>query len=145
MACSPAKRQAVEICPNLHPRKIWVNLRTQRPSTLIFVRTLSQFTTNDRILRSRFDQGRTAVVRTAPGGEYPSQQMEICTAFFTLKMACCHEMSQRVEVLSNLQVSFFDLKVRHRGSQSSIFVRTFRSFTRSVNLLQGAVLPVIHL
>ncbi len=30
---------------------------------------------------------------------------------------------------SNLQVSFFDLKVRHRGSQPSIFVRTFRSFT----------------
>src|SRR5439155_24043651 len=46
MACSPAKRQAMEICPNLHPRKIWVNIRTQRPSTLIFVRILSQFTTN---------------------------------------------------------------------------------------------------
>src|SRR4051812_13833879 len=45
MACSPAKRQAMEICPNLHPRKIWVNIRTQRPSTLIFVRILSQFTT----------------------------------------------------------------------------------------------------
>ncbi len=30
---------------------------------------------------------------------------------------------------SNLQVSFFDLKVRHRGSQPSIFVRSFRSFT----------------
>src|SRR6266513_1281761 len=44
MACSPAKRQAMEICPNLHPRKIWVNIRTQRSSTLIFVRILSQFT-----------------------------------------------------------------------------------------------------
>ena len=27
-----------------HPWKFWVNLRTQRPSTLIFVRTFSQFT-----------------------------------------------------------------------------------------------------
>src|SRR6266849_11045727 len=42
---------------------------------------------------------------------------------FTLKM------SQNVEIVSNLQLNFFDLKVRHRGSQSSIFVRTFRSFT----------------
>src|SRR6266496_2408894 len=48
MTYSPAKRQAMEICPNLHPRKIWVNLRTQRPSTLIFVRTLTQFTTTRR-------------------------------------------------------------------------------------------------
>jgi len=32
---------------------------------------------------------------------------------------------------SNLQGSFFDLKVRHRGSQPSIFVRSFRSFTNS--------------
>jgi hypothetical protein len=29
----------------------------------------------------------------------------------------------------NLQVSLFDLKVRHRGSQPSIFVRSFRLFT----------------
>jgi hypothetical protein len=42
---------------------------------------------------------------------------------FTLKM------SQNVEIVSNLQLNFFGLKVRHRGSQSSIFVRTFRSFT----------------
>ena len=31
---------------------------------------------------------------------------------------------------SNLQVSFFDLKVRHRGSRSSICVRTFGSITK---------------
>ena len=30
---------------------------------------------------------------------------------------------------SNLRGSFFDLNVRHRGSQFSNFVRTFRSFT----------------
>ena len=36
---------------------------------------------------------------------------------------------------SNLQVSFFDLKVRHRGSQPSIFVRTFRSFTTTLVII----------
>ena len=42
-------------------------------------------------------------------------------------------MSQNVEIVSNLQLNFFDLKVRHRGAQSSIFVRTFRSFTKIPN------------
>jgi len=32
---------------------------------------------------------------------------------------------------SNLQVKKRDLKVRHRGSQPSIFVRSFRSFTNN--------------
>ncbi len=38
--------------------------------------------------------------------------------------------SQSVEMVSNFQRKFFYLKVRHRGSQSSIFVRTLGSFTR---------------
>src|SRR5690242_12656995 len=42
-------------------------------------------------------------------------------------------MSQRVEIVANLQVKKGDLKVRHRGSQSSIFVRTLRSFTNGAN------------
>jgi len=48
------------------------------------------------------------------------------------KICFSYEMSQRVEIVSNLQVKKGDLKVRHRRSQSSIFVRTFRSFTISL-------------
>jgi len=40
----------MEICPNLHPRKFWVNIRTQGLSTLIFVRIFTQFTIS--VLRS---------------------------------------------------------------------------------------------
>src|SRR5947208_16769577 len=55
-------------------------------------------------------------------------------------MICTLKMSQTGEMASNLQVSFFDLKVRHRGSQPSIFVRTFSSFTtRTNNDISGGV------
>jgi hypothetical protein len=47
-AYSPAKRQAMEICPKIHPRKIGANLWTEGQSTLIFVRTFNQFTRRRR-------------------------------------------------------------------------------------------------
>src|SRR6266702_6551919 len=47
-------------------------------------------------------------------------------------MICTLKISQNVEMVSNLQLNFFDLKVRHRGSRSSILVRTLRSFTRTL-------------
>lgn len=39
---------------------------------------------------------------------------------------------------SNIQGSFFDLNVRHRGTQLSIFVRSFRSFTTIAHVAQAA-------
>jgi hypothetical protein len=36
-------------------------------------------------------------------------------------------------MMSNLRGSFFDLNVRHRGAQPSIFVRSFRAFTNNTN------------
>ena len=48
-----------------------------------------------------------------------------------------------MEMASNLQVSFFDLKVRHKGSQSSIFVRTLRAFTKGRELHVSSVAYLI--
>ncbi len=42
--------------------------------------------------------------------------------------------SRKLEMVSNLQLQKIALKVRRDGSQASIFVRTFRSFTKTVML-----------
>jgi len=62
-------------------------------------------------LRSRFDQARTSVARTAPGAEDARERMEIRHTSFLLKMVCSYEMIQGVEVVSNIQPNFFALKV----------------------------------
>jgi len=72
------------------------------------------------------------VARTAPEAEYTSQQMEICTAFFTLKIVCCYEMSQNVEVMSNLRVRKNLGEGSTHGLSTLTFVRTFSSFTRQL-------------
>src|SRR5712691_1467791 len=53
----------------------------------------------------------------------------LCHLFSPEKCPVVMKRSRTLEMVSNLQRNTFDLKVRHRGSQSSIFVRTFRSFT----------------
>ena len=58
-----------------------------------------------------------------------SQQMEICTAFFTLNIVCCNEMSQCVEVMSNLRVRKNLGEDSTHGLSALTFVRTFSSFT----------------
>jgi len=45
-------------------------------------------------------------------------------------MACSSAMSQTVEIVSNLRPIIFGLKVRTRGPQPSICVRTFSLFTK---------------
>jgi len=47
---------------------------------------------NDRILRSRFDQTRTLVARTAPGAEDARKRLEIRHTSFLLKIVCSPEM-----------------------------------------------------
>ena len=47
-------------------------------------------------------------------------------------MACSFAMSQTVEIVSNLRPIIFGLKVRTRGPQPSICVRTFSLFTTCV-------------
>ena len=84
---------------------------------------------NDRILRSRFDQARTSIACAAPEAAGARERMKIRHTSFLLKMVCSHEMIEDVEVVSNLQCKFFDLKVRRDDPQPSIFVRAFRSFT----------------
>src|SRR5260221_14158048 len=44
-------------------------------------------------------------------------------------MAFHRQISQSLEIVSNIQRKNFDLNVRHRGSRPSIFVRSFGSFT----------------
>src|SRR2546425_12669026 len=46
-------------------------------------------------------------------------------------MVCCYQMSQNVEIVSNLGPNFFWLKVRTKGPRPSICVRTFSQFTSS--------------
>ena len=47
------------------------------------------------------------VARTAPGAEDARERMEIRHTSFLLKMVCSDEMSQGVEVVSNIQRNFF--------------------------------------
>jgi hypothetical protein len=84
---------------------------------------------NDRILGSRFDEVSITVARTAPGGEDAKQRMEICTASFVWKMICTLQMSQNVEMVSNIQLKKFGLNVRRYGPQPSISVRSFSQIT----------------
>lgn len=44
-------------------------------------------------------------------------------------MVCCYQMSQNVEIVSNLGPNIFRLKVRTKGPRPSICVRTFSQFT----------------
>ena len=64
----------------------------------------------------------------------------LCHLFSPEKCPVVMKRSRTLEMVSNLQRNTFDLKVRHRDSQSSIFVRTLRSFT--INSLKGG--PILH-
>ena len=44
-------------------------------------------------------------------------------------MICTMQMSQRVEMASNIQPKIIGLNVRRNGSQPSVFVRTFSPIT----------------
>ena len=61
------------------------------------------------------------------------QRMEVCFASSARKMTFHHKISQSLEIVSNIERKFFDLKVRHRGSRPSISVRSFRSFTSALS------------
>src|SRR5260221_8723858 len=76
-----------------------------------------------------FEQGRTSVARTAPGAEYTRERMEICNASFPLKMICCYEMSQSVEVVSNLRPRKNLGEGSTHGLSTLTFGRTFSLFT----------------
>jgi hypothetical protein len=116
--CSDKSEHGWPLCPKIEPIYQLVNNRR-----------FGGISPKDRIWPSRFDQARTSMARIALRAEDAREQIEIRHTSFLLKMVCYSEMSQSAEMVSNLQRKFFYLKVRHRGSQSSIFVRTFRSFT----------------
>src|SRR5436305_3287719 len=61
--------------------------------------------------------------------EFDVRDENLCHLFSPEKCPVVMKRSRTLEMVSNLQRNIFDLKVRHRGSQSSIFVRTLRSFT----------------
>ncbi len=84
---------------------------------------------NDRILGSRFDQARTSLARTAPEAEDAKERMEIRHTSFVRKMICTLQMSQRVEIVSNIEPKKIGLIVRRNGPQLSICVRTFSPIT----------------
>ena len=74
-------------------------------------------------LRSRFDQGQAMVAHPAPGVEDAQQEMEIYLASFARKIICTIQMSQSVEMVSNIHHKTFALNVRRNSPQPSIFVR----------------------
>jgi hypothetical protein len=78
---------------------------------------------NHRIWLSMFDPIRAWIACAAPKAAGPRERMEIRHTSFLLKRTCYYEMSQSLEMVSNLQRNFFDLNVRHHGPQPSIFVR----------------------
>src|SRR5213596_1387075 len=49
-------------------------------------------------------------------------------------MVCCYQMSQNVEIVSNLGPNIFWLKVRTKGLRPSICVQTFSQFTMCIGL-----------
>src|SRR5438874_6062709 len=63
--------------------------------------------------------------------EFDVRDENLCHLFSPEKCPVVMKRSRTLEMVSNLQRNIFDLKVRHRGSQSSHFVRTLRSFTRN--------------
>jgi hypothetical protein len=69
------------------------------------------------------------VARTALGAEDAREQMENRNTSFLLKMVYYYEMSQGVEMVSNIQPNFFALNVRRYSPQPSIFVRSFSAIT----------------
>ena len=69
------------------------------------------------------------MARTALGAEDARERMEIRNTSFLLKMVCYYEMSQGVEMVSNIQPNFFALNVRRYSPQPSIFVRSFSAIT----------------
>src|SRR6266496_6448075 len=81
------------------------------------------------MLRSRFDQARTSVARSAPGVEDARERMEIRPTSFLLKIVYYYEMNQSVEAASNLQVKKICAQCSTHGLSTLTFVRTFRSFT----------------
>ena len=58
-------------------------------------------------------------------------------------MVCYYEMSQGVEVVSNIQPNFFVLKVRRDGPQPSIFVRSFSAIT-SRTIIRHLIFGLLH-
>ena len=60
------------------------------------------------------------------------QGMEVIAVSHAPKMLSCHKMSQKMEIMSNIQRKFFALNVRRDGPQPSIFVRRFSQITSKV-------------
>src|SRR6266700_4596056 len=81
------------------------------------------------ILPSRFDQAVNSMVCAASGAGDSMQGMEVIAVSHAPKMLSCHKMSQKMEIMSNIQRKFFALNVRRDGPQPSIFVRSFSAIT----------------
>jgi hypothetical protein len=65
------------------------------------------------------------------------QGMEVRAISHALKMLHYHKMSDKMEIMSNIERRFFALNVRRNGPQPSIFVRTLSAITIiSINNLQ---------
>ena len=92
----------------------------------------TEFTPMIGFLRSRFDQGQAMVAHPAPGVEDAQQETEIYLASFAWKILCTIQMSQSVEMVSNIHHKTFALNVRRNSPQPSIFVRWFNAITSTV-------------
>ncbi len=61
------------------------------------------------------------------------QGIEVSAVSHAPKMLYYHKMSQKMEIMSNIQPKKFGLNVRRNGPQPSICVRSFSPITNMVN------------
>jgi len=75
------------------------------------------------------------MVCAASGAGDSMQGMEVIAVSHAPKMLCCHKMSQKMEIMSNIERKKFALNVRRNGPQPSIFVRTLSAITTGLGFL----------
>jgi hypothetical protein len=92
---------------------------------------------NARMLRSMFDQAGDSMVGAASGAGDSRQGMEVSGASRAPKMLSCHQMSEKMEIRSNIHRTFFAPNVRHHGQEPSIFVRSAMTSSSEMRMKMG--------
>ena len=90
-----------------------------------------------------WDKGENDMADAASRAEAFMQLMEVVIASHAMKNDVLTKISLALEICPNLGPHVFGLKVRTRGSQPSICVRTFSLFTNLRNFLADQFMPVM--
>src|SRR5258708_24160077 len=97
---------------------------------------------NNRILGSMFDQAVNSMVCAASGAGDSMQGIEVSAVSHAPKMLYYHKMSQKMEIMSNIQPKKFGLNVRHNGPQPRICVRSFSPITSTSSSRRFGLLQI---